>query len=247
MIIKMFVYSKLYDLLTGRHTTSGRPALRCTIKELYGKHNKLKYIYFQTENGIPCLLHISDRHEVKMDVKKCLNIVDWKDDSSELNSVLAADSETTIVKKIRATQSPLGYVHFLNKLKPSLASIPYTVAVITEEFLVIINNDDEKEEINIHHISGSQEKKLLIVLDLETLLFKNVIPEIERVHKNIMKLITDDNSEYWKSLFELLQKCKQIKIISKGKEDSLKHNFLDESVKLQTAQHAVKIALNYFD
>jgi len=240
----MFVYSKLYDLLTGRHTTSGRHALRCTIKELYGRHDKLKYIYFHTENGIPCLLNISDRHTVKLDTRKFLNIVDWKDDSFELNSVLAADSEMTIVKKIKATPSPLGYVQFLNKLKPSLSSIPYTIAVITEDFLIVDN--DDQEEINVYHITGSREKKLLIVMDLETLVYKNVIPEIERVHKNVVKLIEDDNTEYWKSLLELLQKCKDIKIISKGKENTAKHHFLDETVRLQSAQHALKIALNYF-
>jgi len=48
---KMLLYSKLYDLLT---SGNGKFELKCTIKELFGRNDALKYIYFQTENEIPC-------------------------------------------------------------------------------------------------------------------------------------------------------------------------------------------------
>ena len=242
----MFVYTKLYDLLTGRHGVSGRPPLKCSVKELYGKNDKLKYIYFHTENGVPCLLNIPEKHEVKMDTRKFLNLIDWVDDSSGLNSVLAADTETSIVKKIRSTSSPLGYVQFLKKIKPSLESIPYTIAIMVEEFLIVTNSDDI-EEISIYPINGSRDKKLLIVMELETLLFKNIVPEIERVHKNVIKLIKEDSNEYWDSLLKLLQKCKDVKIISKGRETSERNNFIEESVKLFISHNAVKTALEHFE
>ncbi|MGL5355081.1 MAG: hypothetical protein ACRDAQ_00835 [Cetobacterium sp.] len=238
----MFYYNKLYDILTGKIDIAGS-ALKCSIKELYGKNDKLKYIYFTTENGIPCLLHISDKHEVRVDSKKFLQLTKWEDDDLfGLNAVLAADSDFTIVKKIKPTSSPMGYIQFLNKLKPSLSSIQYKASLMTDEFLVVLNDE---EEVETYRITGPRDKKLLIVMELESIL-KNFIPEIERVHLNLSKLIKDHNSEYWSSLLELLQKCSDKKIIKKGKDiDSSK--FVEESIKLQSSYNAVKTALEYFE
>jgi hypothetical protein len=241
-MIKMFYYNKLYDILTGKIVIAGS-ALNCSIKELYGKNDKLQYIYFTTENGIPCLLHISNKHDLKIDSKKILQLVEWEDDDLfGLNAVLAADSDLTIVKKIKPTSSPLGYIQFLNKIKPSLSSIQYKASLMTEEFLVVLNND---EEIETYRVAGQRGKKLLIVMELESIL-RNFIPEIERVHLNLSKLIKDHNSEYWSSLLELLQKCSDKKIIKKGKETD-SSQFVEESIKLFTSHNAVKTALEYFN
>jgi hypothetical protein len=113
---------------------------------------------------------------------------------------------------------------------------------MTEEFLVVLNND---EEIETYRVAGQRGKKLLIVMELESIL-RNFIPEIERVHLNLSKLIKDHNSEYWSSLLELLQKCSDKKIIKKGKETD-SSQFVEESIKLFTSHNAVKTALEYFN
>lgn len=238
----MLYYNKLYDILTGKHGLGGR-SMKCSIKELYGIRDKLKYIYFATENDIPCLLHIADKHEMEMDARsKFLDLVEWEDnDIFGLNAVLAADNEFTVVKKIKPSSSPLGYIQFLNKLKPSLASIPYKVGIITEEFLVVLNDDGD---IETYRVPGHRDTKMLVVMELESIL-KNFINEIERVYKNVCKLIKDDNTEHWTSLLELLQKCRDMKIIQKGRQQGTT-TMIEEAVKLHVSRNAVKTALEYF-
>lgn len=238
----MFYYSKLHDILTGKIVISGI-SLKCSIKELYGINNKLKYIYFTTEKGVPCLLRISDNHDLKIDSKKFIQLKEWEDnDVFGLNAILAADNDFTIVKKIKPVTSPLGYIQFIDKIKPSLSSINYKAAVMSEEFLVVLNNDDE---IEVYNIFGQNSTKLLIVMELESIL-KHFVPEIERVHLNLTKLIKEHNLEYWSSLLELLKKCSDKKIIKKGKAvDS--SQFIEEAIKLQTSHNAVKTALEYFN
>lgn len=250
----MLLYSKIHDLLTGKPGTASTPAtlrggaeksksgLNCTVKEIYGVNDRLKYVYFHTKTDIPCLLHIPDKHEVNMGSWRFIRLVEWSEAES-LNSVLAADHDFSSVKKIKAAGSPLGYIRFLKKLKPSLSTIEYNVALLTDEFLVV----DEDDEIKTYNLIGTHSKKLLIVLDIETLLFKNIIPEIERVHRGITKLVEEDNEDFWKLLLTLLKKCKDIKIITKGRDASKNSEFISESIKLHSAYTAVKTALEYFE
>ena len=210
----MLLYSKLYDLLTSRSTSGARPALRCTVKELYGRNDKLRYVHFNTENGIPCLLYIPSKHEIKMDTKKFLSLSRWRNNDVNFEAVLAADPDVSIVKEVQATSSPQGLIDLIKRLEPSLKSIPYKIGIISEEYLMVL---DEDGEVDVFYASGPKETKLLVVLDLETLLFKNIIPELERVHKNVVKLIQDSTDRYWESLLELLKKCHQLKIVTKGK------------------------------
>jgi hypothetical protein len=235
----MLLYSKLYDLLTGRSTSGGRPALQCSVKELYGRNDKLRYVYFNTENSIPCLLYISSKHDIKMDSKKFLSLSRWENNEVNFEAVLAADPDVTIVKEINATSSPQGLINLLKQLEPSLKSIPYNIGIMSEEYLLVSIN----EEIDIYYINGSKETKLLIVLDIETLLYKNIIPELERVHRNVIKLIQDSTDKYWESLLQLLKKCQQMKIITKGKQNIDNMGLIEQSIKVGMSHKAIKLAL----
>jgi hypothetical protein len=236
----MLMYSKLYDLLTG--TSKGNHALKCSIKELYGRNEKLRYIYFETRSATPCLLYISSKYDVAMENKKFLPLSRWQEDEINFDAVLAADPENSIVKEIRATTSPLGYVNLINRLEPSLKSIPYKIAILSEEYLIVL---DESSEVDIFYIKGPKEAKLLVVLDLETLLFKNIIPELERVHRNVIKIIQESTDTYWDSLLTLLKKCQQIKIVTNGKQDTT--SLIEQAIKIGVSQKAIKLALECFN
>lgn len=241
---KMLLYSKLYDLLT----KSGGD-LKCTVKELYGRGESLRYIYFQTESEIPCLLNISSKHEIKMDtvrnntVKKFLPLSSWSDNSVGFDAVIAADPDMTIVKEIKASSSPHSLVDLLKKIYPSLAAISYRVAILSQEYLLIL---DATGEVDVYHVKGPKNTKLLIVIDLETLLFKNIIPEVERVYKNILELLQDSNETYWNSLLLLLKKCQEFKIITKGKQNFDQLSIIDQSTKINMSHKAIKLALECY-
>ena len=236
----MLLYSKLYDLLTSRSTISGRPGLRCTVKELYGRNDKLRYVHFNTENDVPCLLYIPSKHEIKMDTKKFLSLSRWKDNDVNFEAVLAADPEVSIVNEVQSTSSPQGLIDLIKRLEPSLKSIPYKIGIITEEYMLVLAEDSE---VDVFYAIGPKETKLLVVLDLETLISKNTIPELERVHKNIGKLIQDSTDRYWDSLLELLNKCHQLKVVTKGKQKLTGMGLIDQNMKIGMSHKAIKLAL----
>lgn len=232
----MLLYSKLHQLITGR----SRPGLKCIVKELYGRSEKLRYVHFNTEKGIPCLLYIPSKREIKMDTKKFTALSRWRPNEVNFDAVLAADPDVSIVKEVRATSSPQGLIDLIKRLEPSLKSIPYKIGIISEEYLVVL---DEDGEVDVFYASGPKETTLLVVLDLEMLLFKNIIPELERVHRNVVKLIKDSTEKYWDSLLELLNKCQQLKIVTKGKQNLAGMGLVDQSMKIGMAHKAIKLAV----
>lgn len=255
---KMLLYSKLYDLLT--KSGNGKFELKCTIKELFGRNDALKYIYFQTESEIPCLLNISSKYEIKMDtarpgINKFLSLSRWTDSRIGFDAVIAADPEMTMVKEIKANSSPHSLIELLKKIYPSLTAIPYRAALLSQEYLLVL---DDAGEVDVYYTKGPKHTKLLIVVDLEILLFKNIIPEVERVHRNLLELLQNSNETYWESLLELLKKCQQFKIITRGKLNTgrgSKSQFLhagqsiiiDQSMKINMSHNAIKLALECFD
>jgi hypothetical protein len=210
------------------------------VKELYGRTEKLRYVYFNTENGIPCLMYIPSKHEIKMDTKKFMSLSRWRPDEVNFDAVLAADPDVSIVKEVRATSSPQGLIDLIKRLEPSLKSIPYKIGIISEEYLMAL---DEDGEVDVFYASGPKETTLLVVLDLETLLFKNIIPELERVHRNVLKLVQNSTDNYWDSLLELLKKCRQLKIVTNGKKNMAGMGLVDQSMKIGMAHRAIKLAL----
>ncbi|MGL5960843.1 MAG: hypothetical protein ACRCZ0_02670 [Cetobacterium sp.] len=262
---KMLLYSKLYDLLT--KSGNGKFELKCTIKELFGRNDALKYIYFQTESEVPCLLNISSKHEIKMDTtrpmasgaNKFLSLSRWTDSKIGFDAVIAADPEMTMVKEIKANSSPHSLIDLLKKIYPSLTAIPYRAALLSQEYLLVL---DDAGEVDVYYTKGPKHTKLLIVVDLEILLFKNIIPEVERVHRSILELLQNSNETYWELLLELLKKCQQFKIITRGKLNTKGSNsqfinssqgpraesiIIDQSMKINMSHNAIKLALECFD
>ncbi len=250
----MLLYSKLYDLLT--KSGNGKFELKCTIKELFGRNDALKYIQFQTENEIPCLLNISSKHEIKMDplrgrpegANKFLSLSRWTDSANDFDVVITPDSEMTMVKEIKSNSSPHSLINLLKKIHPSLTSIPYRAALFSQEYLLVLDNSGD---VDVYYVKGPKHTKLLIVVDLEILLFKNVIPEVERVHRSILELLHESNETYWEFLLQLLKKCEQFKIVTKGKQNlkttSSAASIIDQSMKINTSHKAIKLALECFD
>jgi len=175
-----------------------------------------------------------------MDTKKFLSLSRWRDNEVNFEAVLAADPDISIVKEVRATSSPRGLIDLIKRLEPSLKAISYKIGIISEEYLLVL---DEDGEVDVFYASGPKESKLLVVLDLETLLLKNIIPEVERVHKNVIKLIQDSTDRYWDSLLELLTKCQQMKIVSNGKLNLHGLGLIDQSMKIGMSHKAIKLAL----
>lgn len=237
----MLLYSKLYDLLKGK--------LKCTIKDLYGRSDALRYIYFTTPNDVPCLLDIGTKHQVKMDAKKVLPLSRWKDNEVGFDAILAGDQDKTIVKEVKAGSSPHGYIEMVKRMSPSLVSIPYRVAVMSEEHLLVLASEPQEEQavVDVFHLHGPKEAKLLVVLDLETLIFKNIVPELERVHRNVFKLIQDTNNEYHDLLLSLLKRCQELKVVSVGKAKSQTTAAIEQNMKITMAHKAIKQALECFE
>lgn len=241
----MLIYSKLYDILTGKSTTLGKPAFKNTIQELFLKEGFLKYIYFTTENNIPCLLSISEKHEITVDNEKCQALLKWEDKSTNLDDILTIDFENNIsvVKELKIDLSPNGFKDLLKRLSPSLITVPYKVAIMTPYYLLIINDDDE---IDIFRISGPDEPIILLVINLEYFIFKSNNIEIKKVYDGINKIIQDSNDCYWDSLLLLLKKCQQLKIITNGKMLSVSNN-ITRNIKINMSYKAIKSALDCFE
>jgi hypothetical protein len=183
-------------------------------------------------------------HGFLTQAKKFVILEKWEENNElGFGAILAGDVDKSIVKEIRADCSPHRMITFLIKLKQSLISIPYGAAIMSEEHLSILNKQDDS--IDVYFVRGPKESKLLVVIDLETMLFKNIIPELERVYKSINKLIQDNNVEYWESLRELLTKCQQLKIVSSGCKAS-EQSLVDQSMKIALAHKAVELALECF-
>jgi hypothetical protein len=235
----MLMYSKLHALLTG---SSGKLALKCTVKELYGRHDRLRYVYFQTENKIPCLLYIDSSYDVKMENTKFLNLERWRNDDVNFEAVIASDPDMTIVKEVKSTSSPHGYIDFLKRLDPSLKSINYSVGIISREFLAVL----DESEVDVFQITGPKETKLAVVLDLKTLISQNVIPELERVHRNVFKIVQESTDNYWDSLLSLLKKCQQVRIVTNGRNNSENDVLIEQNIKIGMSHRAIKLALECF-
>ncbi len=235
----MLLYSKLYDLITGRSKSQNSQALKCTVKEIYGFNDQLQFIHFNTENNVPCLLYIPPRFEIKMGGKKFLPLLKWNENRVNFESILAADSEISIIPEVQATSSPQGLIEFIKRLEPSLKSISYKIGVISEEYLIVLIDD----QVEVFYVKGPKESKLLVLLNLEMLLFKNIVPELERVHKNIIKLIQESTDKYWNLLLELLKKCHELKIITKGKQNLSTSCLIEQNIKVGMSHKAIKLAL----
>lgn len=226
----MLLYSKLYEFLT---------QCGCKIGELLGKDGILRYVKFQTKQGTPCLLYISSRHEMKCDSKQLTPLTKWSSKKSTgFESILTLDPTIPLIKEIFAESSPEGYINFLKRLSHSMGSIPYRAGILSKEYLTILHKDNE---VDTYYVKGPSEAQLVVVIDLETVLGKHVIPEVDRVYSNLLVLLDETQQKYWDSLLHLLDKCSKLKIITEGKKHTL--NPIERNISTFLSQNALKAAI----
>jgi hypothetical protein len=237
----MLLYSKLHSLLTNRETVDSY-GMNCVVKELYGINGELRYVYFVTENGTPCLLHISPEHTIDLkSAKKLTNLEPCEDrDPTNFDSILTA--ETSVVKEIKVYTSPKNLTDFILRLEPAVNHVPYKVGVLTPDHLVVSGTVFSTNGI------GSKDLELVIIVELETVLKRNSVSLLDKVYKTLTKLVTDSNESYWNSLLDLLVKCQQMKIVTKGKSlVKQEKDFVRRNIKMASAHKAITLALEAWD
>lgn len=242
----MLLYSKLHGLLTGKNSKVGNPSfgLKCTIQNLFSKNEELRYIYFQTENGIDGLLYINpDTFQIQNDTnKKFTEIKRWYEQEYSFGTVLSPEEDTTLVKEVKVGTLPHEFINLLKTMYLSLQFISYKAAIITEEYLITQNYNDEN--IDVFYINGPKEPKLLVVVDLNTLLKDVSVSRLEKTYTELIKLLQENNEKYWVTLNNLLQQCQTLKILTNGKKMVNKTNILILNTQLLQSQKAINLALN---
>jgi len=242
----MINLSKINSLLTNKSTQKGQPSfgLSCVVHELFmTSHHTVQYIYFQTANKVPCLLYVnSENFEIQNDsLKKATRLVPWSDYNSSDGYVLTQEEEVGILPEVSTSVSPEPYVNLLTMLSQTIKNIPYKVAVMIENFLLVHNG----ETVDIFNIEGCENEnpKLLIVVDLITLMNDMSVTKIERVFYAINNIMIETCNKYWINLHSLLLKCQKLKIVTRGKASTDPESILTKMVKLQSSDRAIRLAL----
>jgi hypothetical protein len=63
----------------------------------------------------------------------------------------------------------------------------------------------------------------------------------------MIKLLQENNEQYWKNLKSLLIKCQNIKIITKGKKNMDSSDIVSKNAHLLISQKAINSALKCFN
>lgn len=242
----MITLSKINNLLTNKGTQKGQPSfgLSCVIHELFiSSHDTVQYIYFETANKVPCLLYVnSENFEIHNDsLKKATKLAPWSGHESSDGYILTEEDELGVLPQISTSISPEPYVSLLSMLSQTIKNIPYKVGVMIEDFL-LVHNGEEADVFNIKGC-GNENPKLLIVVDLITLMNDMSTTKIERVYDAINSIMMEACNKYWTNLHALLLKCQKLKIVTRGKINTDSMPVLTKMVKLQSSDRAIRLAL----
>lgn len=246
----MINLSKINSLLTNKSTQKGQPSfgLSCVVHDLFmTSHHTVQYIYFQTSNKVPCLLYVNpENFEIQNDsLKKATRLVPWSDYNSSAGYILTQEPEIGILPEVSTSVSPEPYVNLLTMLSQTIKNIPYKAAVMIEDFLLVHNG----KAVDIFNIEGCENAnpKLLIVVDLITLMKDMSVTKIERVFDAINSIMIEACNKYWTNLHSLLLKCQKLKIVTRGKAATDPDSTLTKMVKLQSSDCAIRLALESLD
>jgi len=242
----MINLSKINNFLTNRGTVKGKQSfgLSCVIHELFTApiNNTVQYIYFETINRVPCLLYVnSECIHVDIPPKKSTTLTVWSGCIQESigYNILSTDNGLDVLPEISSSISPEPYVDLILMLSQTIKNCPYKLAVMVEDFLLV----HDGEIVNVFNIKGYENPKLLIVVDLLTLMSELSVTKIERIFDAINTMMTETCSKYWTNLHSLLLKCQELKICTRGKKSTDSKNILTNMVKLQSSNRAIKLAL----
>lgn len=246
----MINFSKIHNLLTNTGTKKGHPSfgLNCVVHELFmNPVHTVQYIYFETSNKVPCLLYVdSENFKIHKDIpikRKETELTVWSGYEPSvgyvLNTSVNDDKDFDVLPEMSMSVSPEPYIELITMLSSTIKAVSYKLAVMVEDFLLV----DDGEMINIFNIPVCENPKLLIVVDLLTLLDDLSVKKIEKVSDAMSAIMVDTCNKYWTCLHSLLLKCKELKIITKGKQSIDSTKCLTNMVKLQTSNCALKLAL----
>jgi hypothetical protein len=152
------------------------------------------------------------------------------------------DDEIKLIKKLKEFEFPQEFVELLKTLYCSLFSISFKASIITEEFLLVQND----QNIDVFQINNNKNVRLLVSMDIKILLDTSIL-KIERAHSEMIKLLQENNEQYWKNLKSLLIKCQNIKIITKGKKNMDSSDIVSKNAHLLISQKAINSALKCFN
>lgn len=260
----MINFSKINNLLTNKSTKKGNSlfGLSCVVHELFmapsinganplwgaqemtgakSSINTIQYIHFETQNNVPCLLHVdSSAVEMRNDILKKETILTvWSGYEKTSGYVYTDSGDFDILPEIDVSISPEPYIDLITTLSKSIKDSAYRLAIMVENFLIV----NEGDVVTVFNIKGCENPKLLIVVDLLTLANELSVIKIERVFNAVNTIIEETCEKYWINLHSLLIKCQELKIITKGKKDIDSKNLLKNIIKLQTSDRAIKTAL----
>lgn len=222
----MLLYEKMREYI---HTKLG-----CKIFDLFELNGELKYVRFQTQKGTFCLAKITRPMTYPSGHNKLVQLIPYEDNQKDKFDYFITD-DFSLVKKISPSLSPTGYIHFLNRLNPSLVSTVYSVAVITPEYLIV---DD-----HIYHVKlNVHDSQILITMDLGTVIERNITAEVQRVYDNISDILNETTDKFKIKLKTILTKCSEMKILSDKTPKLDLLNLMDKDILLSETHQALTIA-----
>lgn len=227
----MLSYSKLSKLITS--------TLKCQIvTPIADETHSIIFLELKTQNNVPILLQINNEYTIKAkEVEKgTVYIHEIEKPKDGYEYILTSERDTGVVQEIRPKDWPYGYIDMVNNLQTSLINTVYKAAVFTNSFIILPEKVYQKSGL-FKNVS------LMVLVDLETLVKKNHIDEIERIHTNILKIITKYNQEYNDNLLQLLKKCQELKLVSNARVSKCP---LEQNIKIFLAHEAIKKALESF-
>ena len=96
----------------------------------------------------------------------------------------------------------------LRRLKFCIKSLKYKIAIIFNYYLCCIRRDDTYECLFVHSSGGSDERKLMVTVDLETLYEKidSVSIDIKTVKEGIYRVLDKNQGKHIRNIEKMLEK-----------------------------------------
>ena len=96
----------------------------------------------------------------------------------------------------------------LRRLKFCIKSLKYKLAIIFNDYLCCIRRDDTYECLFVHSSGGSDERKLMVTIDLETLYEKidSVSIDIKTVKEGIYRVLDKNQGKHIRNIEKMLEK-----------------------------------------
>ena len=224
----MLKFEKMREYMHGK--------LGCKIFEMFELNGVLEYVRFQTQTGVYCLLKIDRHMTYPTDHSKLVHLMDSPNPTEDQGDFFVMD-DLTLVKKVSPSISGEGYVKFIARLNPSLSSTIYSLAVVTPENLIV----GDKVFLTKSTITSSPQ--MLIVLNLKTVVERNVNFETKRVYDNVVDIITESTDKFKNQLKKVLTECSEMRILSDKMSKIDTANLVEKNIFLVEAQRALKLAV----